>query len=390
MHEYKKKNSMTREIYRTLKRIRRSITVVLALIALFVVGVYVSDFFKKSTNFNPDMLDRCMDYINKEMDKILLLDTRPKQNRVFRALQTNLPIEPVRMSTTTAVFKYTHTSTPVILKRIIWNTKNGLNEDEICTVLKEKNRYLVNALMSTRSTRYIQSPTKPDTREKQTLIWIFFEYMDVKISERHVKGKEEIIRDIMRDALLGLKYLHDNNYAHLDIKIANIMGHTQKNGRIVYKLIDFGYTQHFNEKTAVIPRKNYGTYPFKAPEVIQANIHGVKADIWSMGATAWYLSLGNILFYDSAGNKHDSSYMRFITSKSNTPSGRNKHRFTFRPSTSPELKDFVKRAMVIDWKLRPTVDELLSHPFIMNEKLGHSYVSESFDSYIESTTENEM
>ena len=82
--------------------------------------------------------------------------------------------------------------------------------------------------------------------------------MDIKINEKHVQGSEDVIRNIMRDALLGLKYLHDNNYAHLDIKIANIMGLTQKNGRIVYKLIDFGYTQYFSDKVAIIPKKTTG------------------------------------------------------------------------------------------------------------------------------------
>ncbi|ORD94949.1 PAKG [Enterospora canceri] len=381
MDEHKKKDSMYESIRNTFKRIKRSITVVLVLLFIALATWFVSDFFSKQfqpTILKSKMLDRCMEFINKELDEILLLETRTKQNKAFRQIKTSLPIQPIRMSTTTAVFKYTYTSKPVILKRVIWNKNNGLNEDETCTMLKGKSRYLVNALMSTRSFRMVSNPKDPQKKEKQTLIWIFFEFMDIKINERHVSGSEEVIKHIVHDALLGLKYLHDNNYAHLDIKIANIMGVTQKDGSVQYKLIDFGYTQYFQEKMAVIPRKNYGTYPFKAPEVIKKNVHGAMSDIWALGASVWYMSLGNIMFYDSDGNKDDSEYMRFISNKTNTHNGIKNHRFLFRERTSPELINFVKECMHVDYKKRPTVDELLNHPFITGEKQNLS-TSESYD-----------
>lgn len=216
--------------------------------------------------------------------------------------------------------------------------------------------------------------------------------MDIKINDDHVGGDERVIRKILRDALKGLKYMHDHNYAHLDIKIANIMGSTNSKGEIIYKLIDFGYTQHFSEKMAVIPKKNYGTYPFKAPEVIKKSIHGTKSDIWALGATAWYLSLSNILFYDEDGNKDDSAYAEFINYGRKKYKGNNKHRFTFRKETSPELRHFITTTMDLDWKARPTVDQLLRHPFIQGKKLTNtltdSYsVYESTDSGYSSDTQ---
>ena len=371
MNVKEKREIFISNIQSTYKRNKKRFTVVLSLLVLFVIGLHVSNFFKKRdpTKLRSEMLDKCMEFIDKEMDRILKIETRPKQNRAFREIKTNLPIKPIRMSLTTAVFLYTHTSTPVVLKRIIWNKNNGLNEDEMCTMLKGKSKYLLNALMSTRSTRLVPSKNDYTKREKQTLIWIFFEYLDVKINDNHVNGNEDVIRKIMRDALKGLKYLHDNNYAHLDIKIANIMGERNKKGEVSYKLIDFGYTQYFSEKMAIIPRKNYGTYPFKAPEVIKKSIHGVKSDIWALGATAWYLSLGNILFYDSDGNKDDSAYASFIENKRHL---KNPHKFVFRRETTPELRDFIQLAMQIDWKLRPSADQLLEHPFITKDKLTYT------------------
>ncbi|KAL6120759.1 hypothetical protein NUSPORA_02459 [Nucleospora cyclopteri] len=374
------------DLTRSLKRVKRSICIVGGMLMIFIISMVAKKVFLEISPLTRDkMLNRCMDFINAEMDRILQHKTRDKQNMEFRAIRTNLPIKPVRMSTTTAVFKYMSGSTPVVLKRIIWNSKNTLNEDEMCTKLKGRNKFLVNALMSTRSTRIVPSKKEPGKTENQTLIWIFFEYMDVKINERHVKGEENVIRTIIRDALKGLQFLHSNNLAHLDIKIANIMGHTQKNGEIIYKLIDFGYTQHFYKGHGTIPGKNYGTFPFKAPEVIQKNLHGTKSDIWALGATAWYLSLSNIPFYDSQGDKDMSEYHKFINTPSPRGNSKRNHQFVFKAESSPELKNFVKTCMKIDYAQRPTAKELLNHPFIKNEKLDY-YYEDSRDEIDYSTT----
>lgn len=323
------------------------------------------------------------EYINKEMDRILALKTRDKQNEEFRNLKPKLPIEPIRMTLTTAVFKYTSISPNVILKRIIYNPANNLNEDFMSMTLDSP--YVCKTLKSFRTKRQF-----PDGSE-QILLWIFFEFLDVKITQRSVKGNEVLIGKIITDALKGLQYLHSKNIAHLDMKVGNIMGKTTDKG-IIYKLIDFGYSQTMPENgSIVIPKKNYGTYPYKPPEVVFKNEHGLKSDVWSLGAICWFLSLQYTPFYFEGYEKDLSSYRRFLKKKTDKPEDRKNHTFVFNKNASYELKDFVKRCMEIEPEDRPTVTELMKHPFITGEKIRFTKDTDDEiddDSYHEETSES--
>lgn len=313
------------------------------------------------------------EYINQEMDRILKLDSREKQNEEFKNLKPKYPIEPIRMTLTTAVFKYVRINPNVILKRIIYNPQNGLNEDKMSFGLVSP--FICKAIKSFRTKR-----TLPDGTE-QILIWIFFEMLDVKISQKSVAGNENVIRRIITHALYGLSYMHSKNIAHLDMKIGNIMGKTTKDG-IIYKLIDFGYSQQMPESgSMVIPKKNYGTYPYKPPEVVFKNEHGLKSDIWSLGAIAWFLSLQYTPFYFERFEKDVVSYRRFLKKRTENPQDRKNHQFSFYKETSPALKDFIKRCMEVEPEDRPTAVELLEHPFITQEAFKKSSTQIEDDEY---------
>ena len=73
----------------------------------------------------------------------------------------------------------------------------------------------------------------------------------------------------------AVKYLHNNNISHLDIKLENFVRDSE--GTI--KLIDFG---HANYNTESI-KKVYGTDFCNAPERYQGEYCGMKADIFSLG-----------------------------------------------------------------------------------------------------------
>jgi serine/threonine protein kinase len=160
--------------------------------------------------------------------------------------------------------------------------------------------------------------------------------------------------------------MHSRFIAHLDLKIGNIMGRTTSAG-VVYKLIDFGYAQMMPPSgSVVIPNKNYGTYPYKPPEVVQKSAHGLKSDIWSLGGIAWFLSLQYTPFYLDNYKRDISAYKRFINSPTLDPGN---HKFFFSRHTSNALKSFIKLCMQIDVDKRPSAKELLSHPFITGETI---------------------
>lgn len=313
------------------------------------------------------------------MDKIKKINDYFKQKRAFSNLRPKLPLKPLAISNLSSLFLYTRTSPAQVLKRAIYDEVIGTYEDDICNFFKGKSEYIINILKSSRTTRMVSSPNNLLKKEKQTVMWMFFDLLDVEVDFLHVGKNEKIIRNIMHDALMGLKCMHNHNYAHLDIKMQNIMGSTKK-GKVTYKLIDLGLSQYFPNKFKKMPGLSMGTFPFFAPELCVKNIHGVKADIWSIGATAWYLSLRSTPFFTKQGDPDYPKYGKFINHGLTSLVLRDNHRFVFRRETSPELRNFVMKSMDLDWNKRPSADELLKHPFIQNKKLINA-PADSFDIY---------
>lgn len=84
--------------------------------------------------------------------------------------------------------------------------------------------------------------------------------------------------NVTKQILEGLKYMHDRNIAHCDIKLSNIMltGETEKPD---VKIIDFGVSQYVSEEglTAEV-----GSPSFIAPEVLIGS-YNLECDLWSLG-----------------------------------------------------------------------------------------------------------
>ncbi|XVF36836.1 hypothetical protein REPUB_Repub19eG0092700 [Reevesia pubescens] len=83
-----------------------------------------------------------------------------------------------------------------------------------------------------------------------------------------------------RQILHGLKYLHDQNVVHRDVKCANIL--VDASGSV--KLADFGLAKATKLNDV---KSSKGTAFWMAPEVVnhKGQGYGIPADIWSLGCT---------------------------------------------------------------------------------------------------------
>ena len=94
---------------------------------------------------------------------------------------------------------------------------------------------------------------------------------------------EEKTKELLRDLLEIVVYLHGCGVIHRDIKPGNVMVDT-RSGRLACKLIDFGLAI----KAADIQEVNIcGTPGYIAPEILSRQEIGPKADIFSMGMVAY-------------------------------------------------------------------------------------------------------
>lgn len=107
------------------------------------------------------------------------------------------------------------------------------------------------------------------------------------IKEYKSKNKripEHKIRYWIGQAAYGLKFLHQNNVIHRDVKPSNLVLDENDNVR----WIDFG-TARILEHTKSITRK--GTHLYESPELILKNPCGNSIDIWSLGVTIYELCM---------------------------------------------------------------------------------------------------
>jgi alpha-tubulin suppressor-like RCC1 family protein len=88
----------------------------------------------------------------------------------------------------------------------------------------------------------------------------------------------EIFIDILRSVL----YLHQHKVTHRNLNPSNILFKKESNCDIYVKIIDFGLSKlhEFTEQSHTQGRE---MYRYVAPEVMNSNTNGVKADIYSLG-----------------------------------------------------------------------------------------------------------
>jgi len=197
-----------------------------------------------------------------------------------------------------------------------------------------------------------------DAYHYDSKLWMFIEYCDGGALDSIIidleKGlTEKQIAYVTREMCLGLSYLHRNRVIHRDLKAGNVLLTTA--GQV--KLADFGVSAKNKEDNQ--KRDTFiGTPYWMAPEVVACETfrdepYDQKVDVWSLG-----ISL--IEFAQMEPPFHEMTPMRVLLKiqKSDPPRLDHPHRW------SKEFNDFLKQCLVKDPHKRPSVEDLLKHPFI--------------------------
>ena len=93
----------------------------------------------------------------------------------------------------------------------------------------------------------------------------------------------------MINILIGVQYLHNINYTHLDLKPHNFLIKI-KNKNLVIKLTDFGLIEKNGSKSHTIQTRYY-----RAPEIILGLNYDYTCDYWSLGCSIYELIVGKIM-----------------------------------------------------------------------------------------------
>ncbi|KAJ2159716.1 kinase that interacts with cdc31p [Coemansia sp. RSA 552] len=179
-------------------------------------------------------------------------------------------------------------------------------------------------------------------------MWIIMEYASGGSIHKLMQAgpiEEKYTASIMYGVLLALGYLHTSGIMHRDIKAANVL----VTDAGVVQLCDFGVARQVMQASA----KSYsfvGTPYWMAPEVIQkGQVYDFKADIWSLGITAYEIATGVPPYADE-----DPKRALFLIPRKGpkqlTPEQAGK-----------DMREFVGRCLEVDVAKRPSAHDLLKH-----------------------------
>ncbi|XP_061339513.1 mitogen-activated protein kinase kinase kinase 1-like [Gastrolobium bilobum] len=163
---------------------------------------------------------------------------------------------------------------------------------------------------------------------------------------RQYKLRDSQVSSYTRQILHGLKYLHDRNIVHRDIKCANIL--VDANGYV--KLADFGLAKAIKLNDV---KSCKGTAFWMAPEVVKGKNkgYGLPADIWSLGCTVLEMLTGKIPY-----SHLECMQALFRIGKGEPP--------PVPDSLSIDARDFILQCLKVNPEDRPTAAQLLNHTFV--------------------------
>ena len=163
------------------------------------------------------------------------------------------------------------------------------------------------------------------------------------------KFSEPMARNIFKQLIMTIKYLHNMSIVHRDIKPDNILLELDN----TIKLCDFGVSKQV--KKGQLLTDSCGTPAFIAPEILKDKPYDpYMTDIWSSGVVLYIIISG---FFPFRGSNETELRKNIISGK-----------FPKLNDISENLKDLLDKMLEINPDKRIYLDEILKHPWL-NEDL---------------------
>ncbi|CAG9860765.1 unnamed protein product [Phyllotreta striolata] len=218
--------------------------------------------------------------------------------------------------------------------------------------------------------------------EKELLMYLVFEFVEQDLAtyiEKNPKGfSTDHIRNLSREILNGVDFLHGNRVVHRDLKPQNLL--VTSDGHI--KLADFGLARTYDcsmKLTSVVV-----TLWYRAPEVLLGLTYATPVDIWSIGCIIYELFSLKPLFCGTTEGDQLSKIFRIIgkpleeewpeetvSIKWSSFDVINQVKINhLSPNIDETAENLIKRMLIFNPKNRVTASDALNDPFFTEEPLN--------------------
>ncbi|KAE8628091.1 hypothetical protein XENTR_v10007307 [Xenopus tropicalis] len=215
--------------------------------------------------------------------------------------------------------------------------------------------------------------------DRETKVTLVFEHVDQDLKTYLSKVPPpglplETIKDLMKQFLRGLEFLHLNCIVHRDLKPENIL--VTSGGQV--KLADFGLARIYSCQMALTPV--VVTLWYRAPEVLLQSTYATPVDMWSVGCIFAEMFKRKPLF---CGNSEADQLCKIfdmigLPSEEEWPADVTLPRSAFSPRTQQPVEKFVPEIDAIGANLllamltfspqkRISASDALLHPFFAED-----------------------
>ncbi|KND03562.1 CAMK/CAMKL/MARK protein kinase [Spizellomyces punctatus DAOM BR117] len=173
----------------------------------------------------------------------------------------------------------------------------------------------------------------------------------------HGRLKESEAKKFVRQIVEALKYCHEGNVVHRDLKAENLL----LNSSMQIKISDFGLSNIFDRSKQLTTC--CGSPVYSAPELIEGKRYiGPEVDAWSLGVNLYAMVVGDLPF---AAKELKKLYDKVLSGRYDIPS-----------YVSADCQDLISKLLTLDPKERYTCAQVLQHSWMVASESRSSVADE--------------